>query len=172
MLNYELAVAAHEAGHAICGLAVGRQINEITLNPPEDGWAGVTRYVEGVKHSNDPAIHDVFVAISYVGGELAEAWLGLPDIECPSKERAIVRRRCDLIAPSMGLDPVRLYHFILDTAGHALTINRPQFDQLREAVRVRRVVPAVEITQCVTGLSTVDLAGNVNRLLSERQSVR
>mgnify|MGYP000129580343 CR=1 FL=1 len=50
MMRFDAAVAAHEAGHAICALSVGRQVAEVTIEP-SDGYAGMCTYVKRIRHS-------------------------------------------------------------------------------------------------------------------------
>lgn len=150
------AVSAHEAGHAICGLSVGRMITEITLDPG-DGNLGLTTYDASVKHSRNAALHDLHVAVSLVGGEMGERLADIPGIECPTAEREKAQRRCVLIAPTLGVNPARLYFFVEQIARRALHINRVQFDSLRWWLERERQITGDQIALITAGLRRVDL---------------
>lgn len=158
-MSINTAVAAHEAGHAICGASVGRRIDEITLDPG-DGNLGLTTYDTRVRHSSIKAMHDLYVAVSLVGGELGEALAAVAEIDCPTNERAIARRRCVKIAPDLGVDPAWLYQFVITVARHALTINRVQFDRVRRELERERQISGVRLTRLIGGIRRVNLTGS------------
>jgi hypothetical protein len=156
------AVAAHEAGHAICGASVGRRIAELTLDPG-DGLLGLCTYATGIKHSRIEAMHDLYVAVSLAGGELAEARLNSPDLECPTNEREKAGGRCVLIAPSLGVDPAWLYRFVERVAQHALRVNQVQFDRVRWELERERKINGLRFTRLIVGLRRINLAASFKR---------
>jgi len=156
------AVSAHEAGHAICGLSVGRMITEITLDPG-DGNLGMCIYETSIKHSRNAALHDLHVAVSLVGGEMGERLADIPGIECPTAEREKAQRRCVLIAPTLGVNPARLYWFVEQVARRALHINRRQFDSLRWWLERERKITGDQIALITAGLRRVNLPGSFKR---------
>ncbi|MDP1925639.1 MAG: hypothetical protein Q8K57_12770 [Thiobacillus sp.] len=159
-MSLNAAVAAHEAGHAICGVSVGRRIAEITLDP-DDGNLGLCTYDTSVKHSPIQAMHDLYVAVSLVGGELGETVAAVAEIECPTNERGIARRRCVKIAPALGVEGEWLYRFVLTVARHCLKINAVQFDRVRCELERERQISGMRLTQLVTGIRRVNLTGSL-----------
>lgn len=166
MMRFNAAVAAHESGHAICGVSVGRRIAEITLDPG-DGNLGLCTYATGIKHSRIAAMHDLYVCVSLVGGELGETLADIAEIECPTDEREKARRRCVLIAPALGVDSDWLYRFVEGVARHALRINRVQFDRLRAGLERDRQISGAQLTKLLQGVRRIDLAGGLKRLKAE-----
>lgn len=158
-MSINTAVAAHEAGHAICGVSVGRRIDEITLDPG-DGNLGLCTYATGIRHSRIAAMHDLYVAVSLVGGELGETLAAVDEVECPTKERGIARHHCAKLAPTLGVDPAWLYRFVLTVARHALTINRVQFDRVRCELESERQISGVRLSRLIVGIRRVDIPGS------------
>jgi hypothetical protein len=152
-------VAAHEAAHVICGVAVGRRVSEVTLDPG-DGNLGLCCFAT-VRHSPKQAMHDLYVMVSLVGGELGEPLAAVADVECPTKERGIARRHCGKIAPALGVDPVWLYRFILTVARHCLKINAVQFDRVRCELERERQISGVRLGRLIVGIRRVDIPGSL-----------
>lgn len=158
-LHIDRAVAAHEAAHVICGVAVGRRVSEVTLDPG-DGNLGLCCFAT-VRHSPKQAMHDLYVMVSLVGGELGEPLAAVADVECPTQERGIARRHCGKIAPALGVEGEWLYRFVLTVARHCLKINAVQFDRVRCELERERQISGMRLTQLVTGIRRVNLAGSL-----------
>lgn len=159
-MNINAAVAAHEAGHAICGVAVGRRVAELTLDPPGDDL-GLATFDTSFKHSPIPAMHDLHVMVCFVGGELAESQFYCPDLECQTRERGIARRHCGKIGPALGVDGDWLYRFVLTVARHALKINAAQFDRVRCELERERVISGARLNRLFMGMRRINLAGSL-----------
>lgn len=159
-MSINTAVSAHEAGHAICAVSVGRRVAELTLDPL-CGNLGLTTYDCSIRHSPIQAMHDLYVAVSLVGGELGETLAAVGEVECPTNERGIARRRCVKIAPALGVEGEWLYRFVLTVARHCLKINAVQFDRVRCELERERQISGVRLTQLVTGIRRVNLTGSL-----------
>ncbi|MHB1215467.1 MAG: hypothetical protein ACYCY9_10805 [Thiobacillus sp.] len=158
-LHIDRAVAAHEAAHVICGVAVGRRVSEVTLDPG-DGNLGLCCFAT-VRHSRKQAVHDLHVMVSLVAGELAESQFDCPDLECQTTERGIARRHCAKIAPALGVEGEWLYRFVLTVARHCLKINAVQFDRVRWALERERQISGVRLSRLTVGIRRVNLAGSL-----------
>lgn len=161
-MSFNRAVAAHEAAHAVCGVAVGRRVSEITLDPPDDECSGWCIFDTSIRHSPIQAMHDLYVMVSLVGGELGEALAAVADVECPTKERGIARRHCvNKLAPALGVDGEWLYALVETVARNVLTINRVQFDSLRWWLERERKLDGDQIALICAGLRTVNLTRSI-----------
>lgn len=159
-MSFDRAVAAHEAAHAVCGVAVGRRVSEITLDPPDDGCSGWCTY-DSIRHSPIQAMHDLHVMVSLVAGELGEKLAAVADVECPTKERSIALRHCAKIAPALGVDPDWLYRFVITVARHCLKINAAQFDRVRWELERERQISGMRLSRLTVGIRRVNLAGSL-----------
>jgi ATP-dependent Zn protease len=151
-------VATHEAGHAVCALAVGARVDLLTIEATER-FAGV---VAGQTHFDDSGLQPSELAVVWLGGRAAQLRVSTNDLGC-GNDLQFVRELCAQPGVSFGV--------AVEAANRIITERWAEVERLADALLQRGTLTAPELRAGGAVVRTPHRGQPVVRLI-ERASKR